>query len=138
MAPQFMYLVMRERRCYMLEFTEVCPIAAYLDKGMADAHAEAVQDAVARALDELQSYRQAPAPHIVMPLDPTCPLDDDTNVGYSVQAVPLVGLPLGSEGLHPWMLALHSPAEGAADKLQSAIGAALARLKQGSAPAVSA
>jgi len=133
MSAQFLYLVMRERRCWMSELTGICPIAAYFDKDEAEQHASAVQDAAAVALGELQSYRQAPTPHIVLPLDPTCVLTDDTSVGYSVQAVPLVVQQLGSEGLHPWMSALMLPASSASRELETALGAAFARLKLGAA-----
>lgn len=134
-----MYLVMRERRCVLLELTQIVPIAVYFDKGEAERHAQAVQEASADALDELTSYRQAPAPRIILPLDPSCPLTDDTNVGYSVEAVPLVAQPLDSEGLHPWLATLLNPAPRAQEKgLESALGAAFARLKQGASPVASA
>lgn len=138
MSTQFMYLVMRERRCSMLDLTQTCPIAGYFDKGEADRHAQQVQDAAAQALGELLSYRQSPAPKVILTLDPTCSLDEDTSVGYSVEAVPLVAQPLGSEGLHPWMPAMLCPAQGASGGLQTALGAAFARLKQDSSSIASA
>jgi hypothetical protein len=138
MSAQFLYLVVRERRVWVLDLTEVRPIAAYFDKDEAERHARAVQDAAAAALGELQSYRQAPPPRFVLPLDPTCVLTNDTDVGYSVEAVPLVSQSLDSEGLHPWMPAEPNPAEGITDGFQTALGAAFARLKQGGASVASA
>jgi hypothetical protein len=129
MTAEFMYLVMREQRCVLLDHTQISPIAVYFDKELAEHHMRGAQDAVAQALDELMSYRQCPAPKIFLPLDPTCAIDDDTNVGYSVETVPLVAQALGAEGLHPWMRALH-PARDASVGLQTALGAAFARLKQ--------
>lgn len=131
MTTQFMYLVVRERRCVMLDLTQICPIAVYFDKGEADRHAQQVQHAAEQALGELTSYRQSPAPHIILALDPTCSIDEDTYVGYSVESVPFVAEPLGSEGLHPWTPVVQNPAQGVSTGLQTALGAAFARLKQG-------
>lgn len=134
-----MYLVMRERRCAMLDLTQVVPIAVYFDQSAAEQHAQAVQTAAAQTLDELTSYRQSPAPRVILALDPTCPLHDDTSVGYSVETIPLISQPLGDEGLHPWLATLLNPAPCCQpDGMETAMGAAFSRLRKGAAPGASA